>query len=127
MFTNTLYSSQLPVRPPTHQIFVSVVAACVQTARAVRRQLLYICITSLTLLNIFYRIKSLIMFNCVICEKVYVHKRDLNRHAKAHDGSTNSCGICFKTFTQRAKLSIHVQNRHSKYAFCKYLLYKYKN
>ncbi|KAE9538461.1 hypothetical protein AGLY_005560 [Aphis glycines] len=52
------------------------------------------------------------MFNCVSCEKVYVHKRDLNRHAKAYDGSTNSCGICFKTFTRRDKLSIHVQNYH---------------
>ncbi|XP_050066232.1 uncharacterized protein LOC126555343 [Aphis gossypii] len=52
------------------------------------------------------------MFNCVSCEKVYVHKRNLNRHAKAHDGSTNSCGICFKTFTWWDKLSIHVQNYH---------------
>ncbi len=67
------------------------------------------------------------MFNCVICDKVYAHKRDLTRHAKAHDGSTNSCGICFKTFTRRDKLSIHVQNYHSKYTFFKYILYKYKN
>ncbi|CAI6357196.1 unnamed protein product [Macrosiphum euphorbiae] len=52
------------------------------------------------------------MFNCVLCEKVYVHKRDLNRHAKIHGGSTNSCGICLMTFTQRNNLSIHVQNRH---------------
>uniref|UniRef100_A0A2S2PHM9 Zinc finger and BTB domain-containing protein 12 n=1 Tax=Schizaphis graminum TaxID=13262 RepID=A0A2S2PHM9_SCHGA len=52
------------------------------------------------------------MFNCAICGKVYVHKRDLNRHAKTHDGSTNSCGICLKTFTRRDNLRNHVQNLH---------------
>lgn len=55
------------------------------------------------------------MFNCVTCGKVYVHKRALNRHAKIHDGSTNSCGICHKTFSRWSNLSIHVQNHHSKY------------
>ncbi|XP_060852511.1 myoneurin-like [Rhopalosiphum padi] len=52
------------------------------------------------------------MFNCAICGKVYVHKRDLNRHAKTHDGSTNSCGICLKTFTRPDNLRNHVQNLH---------------
>ncbi|KAE9523308.1 hypothetical protein AGLY_016256 [Aphis glycines] len=112
------YPSQ-PARQPAHQIFVCVAAACVaaacvaaecvpQTVSAVQRQLLYIRITSLTLL---YHIKFLKMFNCVSCEKVFVHKRDLNRHAKVHDGSTNSCGICFKTFTRRDKLNIHAHFR----------------
>jgi hypothetical protein len=55
------------------------------------------------------------MFNCAICDKVYVRKGDLNRHAKCHNGSVNFCGVCLKTFTQRNNLSIHVQNRHSKY------------
>lgn len=55
------------------------------------------------------------MFNCKICNKVYVHKRDLNRHAKTHDGSTNSCGICLKAFTRRDKLRNHVKNIHGKY------------
>ncbi|KAF0710439.1 zinc finger protein 423 [Aphis craccivora] len=52
------------------------------------------------------------MFNCVIYEKVYAHKSDLNRYARVHDGSTNTCGICLKTFTRRDKLSIHIQNCH---------------
>eukprot|EP00102_Acyrthosiphon_pisum_P027465 XP_016664675.1 PREDICTED: uncharacterized protein LOC107885527 [Acyrthosiphon pisum] len=52
------------------------------------------------------------MFNCVICEKVYVHKRALNRHVKTHDGSTNSCAICLKVFSRWSNLSIHVQNHH---------------
>ncbi|XP_060842577.1 uncharacterized protein LOC132922871 isoform X2 [Rhopalosiphum padi] len=53
------------------------------------------------------------MFSCVICKKVYVHKHELNRHAKAHDGSVNSCGICFKVLSRKDKLSSHVQNVHN--------------
>ncbi|KAF0752371.1 transcription factor Ovo-like 2 [Aphis craccivora] len=52
------------------------------------------------------------MFKCAVCGKVCVYKRDLNRHAKIHDGSKNMCRICRKTFTRRNALSIHVQNCH---------------
>lgn len=55
------------------------------------------------------------MFNCVKCDKLFVRKGDLNRHAKTHGKSDNSCTICLKTFTQRYNLHIHVQNCHSKY------------
>jgi len=55
------------------------------------------------------------MFKCVVCEKVYVHKCGLVRHAKSHDGTTYSCGVCFKVFTRQNNLNIHAQNYHSKY------------
>jgi len=108
--------------PPTHLVTAADIRVlrnriCLtdQTVSATRLQLFYIRITSLTLLNNFSSIKYFKMFNCVLCDKVYAHKCDLNRHAKTHDRSTNSCGICLKTFTRRDKLSIHVQKCHSKY------------
>ncbi|XP_060868958.1 uncharacterized protein LOC132943851 [Metopolophium dirhodum] len=52
------------------------------------------------------------MFSCVVCKKVYVRKSDLTRHATTHGEPANTCGICFKTFTRRNNLNIHVQNCH---------------
>ncbi|CAH1731448.1 unnamed protein product [Aphis gossypii] len=53
------------------------------------------------------------MFKCVTCNKEYAHKRNLVRHAKIHDGTTNTCGICLKTYSRKDKLGDHLHTCHS--------------
>lgn len=44
-----------------------------------------------------------------MCDKGFMRREDLNRHAETHVGTRNhACGVCDKKFVTRAAVRIHM-------------------
>ena len=51
---------------------------------------------------------------CLVCNKVFAHRRSLNRHLKTHVSSeTHVCDVCGKGFFRKYRLEEHM-NVHNK-------------
>ena len=51
-------------------------------------------------------------FMCNICGKAYSSSSSLNRHYETH-GTRQACQLCYKTFSTKSALRIHVKKYHS--------------
>ena len=48
-------------------------------------------------------------FSCNLCEKVFKHKSNLNRHMVIHSGEKGfSCNLCEKAFAEKGTLKKHM-------------------
>ncbi|KAG4080280.1 hypothetical protein HA402_010772 [Bradysia odoriphaga] len=52
-------------------------------------------------------------FECGICKKVFVRKKNLDCHMETHnEPSEHSCKVCSQKFQQAEELAIHIQTEH---------------
>lgn len=53
-----------------------------------------------------------IMFPCLVCDKKYKLRSSLESHVKVHEGTENTCPICFQTMSRQRDLKRHVATVH---------------
>lgn len=51
-------------------------------------------------------------FECLICGKVFLHKRGLYRHSKRHTSQMYDCNYCNESFGMKGELRSHCTNMH---------------